>query len=78
MLLETNSSMEVIQTFYGNGVVEGAQLPFNFKLFALWEHSRAVDYKTIIDNWMTGMPTGRTANWVVSVILTVRHEYDSK
>lgn len=44
-----------------------AHFPFNFLLIEkLNEHSNAYQFKNEIDVWLTKMPEGATANWVVS------------
>lgn len=44
----------------------GANVPFNFKFITdAKATSSAADFKAIIDKWMSMMPNGGVANWVV-------------
>lgn len=52
---------------YGDGYHNGSHIPFNFELINnLNKDSKAIDYKNIIDLWLTNMPYNVEANWVVS------------
>lgn len=67
LMTEAYASIELTQRYYGNGSVEGAQIPFNFELIKRVNiNSTAEDYKNAIEEWLTSMPTGHMANWVVS------------
>lgn len=52
---------------------EVANFPFNFALIEkLNENSNAYEFKNQIDVWLTSMPQGATANWVVSLSLNLK------
>lgn len=54
--------------FYGNKTTQGAQIPFNFNLISKVDrNTNAQGLVEVIDSWMTVMPPGKTANWVVSL-----------
>jgi alpha-glucosidase len=68
-VLMTESSQGIDKTlrYYGNGSVEGSHIPFNFELLQKVNiNSKAEDFKNIIEEWLTKMPAGHMANWVVS------------
>lgn len=68
LMTEAYAALNLTQRYYGNGSVEGAQIPFNFELLKqLNINSTAEDYKKVIDEWMDLMPAGHMANWVVSI-----------
>lgn len=46
----------------------GSHVPFNFKFTDVNNVSKAMDFKRIIDVWMSQMPNGESPNWVVSKI----------
>lgn len=52
--------------YYGSNGKQGAQIPFNFLLVSHNKDSRATDIVQSINEWLTNMPEGQTANWVVS------------
>lgn len=67
LLLEVYSTPDYTMKFYGNSSVDGAHLPMNFYLiFDLAKGFTAPQLKQAVDKWLTNMPAGRTANWVVS------------
>lgn len=46
-----------------------SHFPFNFNLIddnLEWDKT-AANFKSKIDSWLNNMPSGRTANWVVSI-----------
>lgn len=50
-----------------DGTRKGSHMPFNFLMISdLNKYSKAQDFVAIINEWMSHMPTGETANWVVS------------
>lgn len=71
---EAYTSLPNTVRFYGkveNGIITryGTQIPFNFELISKTSKSScSTDYKTNIENWLDGMPSGEgiQANWVVS------------
>jgi alpha-glucosidase len=67
LMTESYSRIDLTQRYYGNGVVEGSHIPFNFELMKRVNlTSTAEDYKSIIEEWLNMMPPGHMANWVVS------------
>lgn len=67
MLTEAYVDIDLMMKFYddGNGRL-GSHIPMNFyMIMRLGRDSQASDYKDVIDLWMTHMPIGRTANWVL-------------
>jgi alpha-glucosidase len=66
-MTEAYSSIQLTMKYYGNETSEGSHMPFNFGLITdVNEYSSAKDYKFFTDRWLTYMPLGKTANWVVS------------
>ncbi|XP_077296029.1 maltase A1-like isoform X2 [Arctopsyche grandis] len=66
ILTEAYASIENTMRYYGNGEKEGSHMPFNFALIEnVNEFSTAKDIKFYTDRWMTYMPLGKTANWVI-------------
>lgn len=67
IMTEAYAPIEVLMQYYGNDTVEGAQMPFNFELISyLNKDSDAYYYEQQINGWLTKMPAGKSANWVVS------------
>jgi alpha-glucosidase len=74
LMTESYASIDLIQRFYGNGSMEGAQVPFNFELIKkVNKKSSAEDYKNAVEGWLVSMPEGKMANWVVSAEYSVSH-----
>lgn len=70
MLTEGYTDIKNVMKYYGNATHNGSHLPFNFEFLGnVNNKSDARDMKFYIDKWMTYMPVGRTANWVVSFFL---------
>ncbi|KAI8123736.1 Maltase A3 [Lucilia cuprina] len=66
LMTEAYAPLDVIMQYYGNATHEGAQIPFNFELISnLRNDSTAYHYEQLINNWLSNMPEGRSANWVV-------------
>lgn len=66
IMAETYSPLDIVMKYYGNGTVNGAQIPFNFFLISwLNNNSNAFNYADTVNQWLNNMPVGRTANWVV-------------
>lgn len=67
MLTEAYVDIELMMKFYDNGAGRlGSHIPMNFYMITnLNMESSAADFKNTIDLWMTHMPKGRTANWVL-------------
>jgi alpha-glucosidase len=65
MLVEVYASIPKVMKLYHFG----ANIPFNFYFVTkLTTDSKPSDFKRIIDDWITAMPEGAIANWVVSSI----------
>lgn len=63
LMMEDYASLPAVMKYYRYG----ADLPFNFALIMqVDKNSKASDFKKVIDQWMSNMPAGGTANWVVS------------
>ncbi|XP_058791296.1 maltase 1-like [Phymastichus coffea] len=61
MILEAYTSITKSMQFYEVGAN-----PFNFMFIAtLNNHSRAIDFRTTINEWLYAVPKGKIANWVV-------------
>lgn len=66
MVTEAYTSLQMMMRYYGNAT-RGGSLPFNFVyLERINSTSDANGLKSAIDAWITNMPAGKTANWVVS------------
>ncbi|XP_065368391.1 maltase A1-like [Calliphora vicina] len=67
LLIETYAPPWYSMQMYGNATTEGAELPFNFNLITEVASS-GMSARTIekgVSNWLSNMPAGRTANWVI-------------
>lgn len=70
MLTEGYTDIKNVMKYYGNATHNGSHLPFNFEFLGnVNKGSDARDMKYYIDKWITYMPVGRTANWVVSLMM---------
>lgn len=68
LLTESWSSMDVLARYFGNATHNGAHIPFNFLFIERLENgSNAHDLNECVNEWMTMLPEGRTANWVVRI-----------
>lgn len=67
MLTEAYVDIDLMMKFYDDGHGRlGSHIPMNFYMIMnLNRDSNAKQFKDIIDLWMTHMPKGRTANWVL-------------
>ncbi|XP_061399007.1 maltase A1-like [Musca vetustissima] len=66
LLIETYAPMEYTMQMYGNSTTKGAELPFNFNLITEVDTGfKAKDVQKAVDDWLTNMPAGGTANWVI-------------
>lgn len=69
MMTEAYTSMDMIMRFYesNDGTEQRAHFPFNFAMITeLNEHSKALDFKNVIDRFLENVPRGKVTNWVVS------------
>lgn len=68
-----NKTMQYYADTQGN---PRSHFPFNFLLITeLSAESTARDFKNTIDKWIENMPTGATANWVVSLTRNIGYSY---
>lgn len=68
LLLECYSSHDIMDRYYGNATVKGAQVPMNFAFIGLNNQSTAHEYAQMIADEMKLVDKpGRTANWVVRI-----------
>ncbi|KAH8299670.1 hypothetical protein KR044_004349 [Drosophila immigrans] len=66
LMTEAYTSFENIMKFYGDGVRNGSQIPFNFDFLSnINNASTASEYVEHIEKWMNAMPAGVYANWVL-------------
>jgi alpha-glucosidase len=68
MMTEAYANISFTMKYYESedGQRKGSHMPFNFLLITdLNENSTAPDYVTAINKWMSNMPSGKTANWVL-------------
>lgn len=69
MLTEAYTSINYTMMYYSQNKSR-AHMPFNFNLIEyLNKSSSAINIKNAIDLWMDNMPSGKWANWVVSIQL---------
>lgn len=67
IMTEAYTSLENMIKFYGDGRRNGSNVPFNFEMISnVNKNSTAKDFKLRIDNWLSRVPAGKQANWVVS------------
>lgn len=66
IMTEAYTSLENMIRFYKDGDRMGSHIPFNFELISnVNVDSTAKDYYTRINNWLSRVPEGCQANWVV-------------
>uniref|UniRef100_A0A1Q3FPA3 alpha-glucosidase n=2 Tax=Culex tarsalis TaxID=7177 RepID=A0A1Q3FPA3_CULTA len=66
MMTESYSRIDIVMKYYGNGTVLGSHIPFNFRFITdLGKDSSAMDFDNTIKYWMSNMPSGQVANWVM-------------
>ncbi|XP_062137459.1 maltase A3 [Drosophila sulfurigaster albostrigata] len=71
LMVETYSSLDYVMQFYGNRTTKGAQIPFNFQFIVGGNGDKnntllnATGFVKIINSWLSQMPAGQTANWVM-------------
>ncbi|XP_023937439.2 maltase 2-like [Bicyclus anynana] len=66
MMTEVYATIQDVVRYYGEGDIEGAQMPFNFDLITdTSASSSAADIKKAIDKFLTYKPVDKIANWVV-------------
>lgn len=68
MMTEAYANMTFTMRYYqsDDGTRKGSHIPFNFLMISdLNEKSSAKEFVHTINKWMSFMPAGETANWVV-------------
>lgn len=66
IMTEAYTSLENMIKFYGVGKRNGSHVPFNFEMISNVNiNSTAADFNTRINNWLSRVPAGKHANWVV-------------
>ena len=73
MVTESYDYHEVDRTmmYYGTSLVKESDFPFNFYLLDLPHNTSGLWVQHLVQLWMSNMPTGRWANWVVSRHLSI-------
>lgn len=69
-ILMTQGSPEIdnIIRYYGDGKRNGSRIPFNFHVMNVNRTSNAAEYKKLIDEFLSKVPVGYEANWLVRVV----------
>ncbi|XP_026757191.2 maltase A1-like [Galleria mellonella] len=66
MMTEVYSTIQDVVRYFGDGNLEGAQMPFNFDLITdVDKTGSAADFKYAVDKFLTYKPVDKHANWVV-------------
>ncbi|XP_053966298.1 maltase A1 [Anastrepha ludens] len=66
LLTEAYTSFDNILRFYGNGVLNGSHIPFNFDFLTnVVNNTKAPVVVEHIEKWLNSMPEGVYANWVL-------------
>ena len=73
MVTESYDYHEVDRTmmYYGTSLVKESDFPFNFYLLDLPHNTSGLWVQQLVQLWMTNMPTGQWANWVVRRHLSI-------
>lgn len=68
MVTESYDYHEVDKTmmYYGTSLVKESDFPFNFYLLDLPQNTSGLWVQHLVHLWMSNMPRGQWANWVVS------------
>lgn len=69
MMTEAYTNITFTMKYYqsDDGSRKGSHMPFNFLMISdLNKDSKAQDFVAVVNQWMSHMPAGETANWVVS------------
>lgn len=65
-MAEAYTDIDHTMLYYGDGNRDGAHFPFNFLFITeLNAKSSAEDMAAVVNKWLSKMPEGRVANWVV-------------
>lgn len=66
MMTEAYTSTDILMRYYGNSTNDGSNVPFNFLMLErIHNTSTSHEYIACVDEWMSQLPEGRTANWVM-------------
>lgn len=68
LMTEGSSKIDRIIRYFGDGKRNGSRIPFNFHFMKINRTSRATEYKKRIDEFLSKVPLGYEANWLVSII----------
>lgn len=78
MITEAYTNLKNTMKYYGNETNVGAHLPFNFELINnLNDQSNATSFNNAVNSWLGNMPKGKTANWVV-IIIIIKESVESR
>lgn len=69
LMTQGSSEIDSIIRYYGDGKRNGSRIPFNFHLMSVNRASKATEYKKLIDDFLSKVPAGYEANWVVSIVI---------
>lgn len=71
MMTEAYTSLENTMKYYTDGNRIGAHFTFNFFFITdVVESSNTAEIVEVIDKWITNMPEGCIANWVVCILFS--------
>ncbi|KAF2889474.1 hypothetical protein ILUMI_16699, partial [Ignelater luminosus] len=66
LMAEAYTDIDNTMRYYGDETRDGAHFPFNFLFITeLNKTSTAEDIVAVVNKWLSKMPEGRTANWVL-------------
>lgn len=66
-MVQGSDAIDSFIRYYGDGKRNGSRIPFNFHLMSkVNKTTKAAEYKTLIDEFLSKVPVGYEANWVVS------------
>lgn len=71
LLTEAYANLTFTMRYYqsDDGLRKGSHIPFNFLMISdLNKDSSANDFVHTVSKWLSFMPAGETANWVVSLV----------
>lgn len=75
LMSEAYTSIDNTMKYYGSTERKGVHIPFNFQLIRLNKDSNAIQIVASINEWLSKMPKGQIANWVVSRTQLFSSEY---
>lgn len=66
LMTEAYTDINTLMQYYGNGIRNGSQIPFNFELLTNTNiNSKAIDVNKQIELFLSKIPKTVHANWVV-------------